>query len=857
MSSGWQNLSGWIIASPAIAFYPNGTPLFIATGSNHELYDRTLSLPWAPLGPPGTYCMGSPAATITQGLSGPSLTVACEGGNQALFAATLALPSSGLPLVSAWSYLGGQLSAGPAVAPVGGTITYFAVGAGAGQVSTFAEGTGWVGTPWYCVGHPSAAVAGEANGAATTFACDGVNGSLWSATSTGGSWSAAVNDGGVVIGGPGVAATPSGTVFILAEGTDQTAWVWTSTSGWSELGGAIVGGVGATAVVAAPSPPPPSPVALTTSSLPAGTVGSSYTATLAATGGTAPYTFSATGLPAGLSVSGATVVGTPKASGTTSVVVSVSDSSTPPQTASATLSLAVSPAPPPQPSGAPTSAPVTWCETGLPTSPYASAPATPLGGTTSVVTVPAGDNSSLGGAISPNTTYWFAPGTHTIGTGQFNSIGPSNGDIFVGAPGAVLDGQNANNFAFEGSATDTSNENVTIEYLTIQHFDPPNSAGAINQNGNSGWTVEDDLVQYNSPGAGVLMGSNNVVSDNCLTENGEYGAQGVSWVENQAANTFTGGSTNITFTDNEVSFNNTMKTQAGVEGGVKFWQNGDVVADDNYVHDNIESPGLWFDTDNAGMEVEGNYIANNGGQGLDFEVSYNGVAEDNTFIGNDIQGGESNEGFPNGAIYVSESGGYSSVPSTYAGELLIQDNVFTDNWGGVTLYQNADRSSADGSDPGTLTPPPGVNVDTWINSAAATDCAANLAETTPVDYNALCQWKTQNVTVQNNTFTIDPSLSQYGGQCTEANACNQNAEFMNPSGLSSSQSPNPGWSGPNAISNLDNNVFKDNTYVGPWTFMYFAQGDMESFAQWQAGATNVQGSGFNFPPQDAGSTLSG
>jgi hypothetical protein len=39
--------------------------------------------------------------------------------------------------------------------------------------------------------------------------------------------------------------------------------------------------------------------------------------------------------------------------------------------------------------------------------------------------------------------------------------------------------------------------------------------------------------------------------------------------------------------------------------------------------------------------------------------------------------------------------------------------------------------------------------------------------------------------------------------------------------------------------------------------MYFAQGDMESFAQWQAGATNVQGTGDNFPPQDAGSTDSG
>jgi hypothetical protein len=57
-----------------------------------------------------------------------------------------------------------------------------------------------------------------------------------------------------------------------------------------------------------------SPLSLTTSSLPAATVGTAYSAPLAASGGTAPYTFSATGLPGGLSVSGDTISGTPTAS---------------------------------------------------------------------------------------------------------------------------------------------------------------------------------------------------------------------------------------------------------------------------------------------------------------------------------------------------------------------------------------------------------------------------------------------------------------------------------------------------------------------------------------------------------------
>ena len=70
---------------------------------------------------------------------------------------------------------------------------------------------------------------------------------------------------------------------------------------------------------------------VTTSSLPAGTLGTAYTATtLAATGGTPPYTWSVasgTALPGGLSISSAGVVsGTPTAAGTFPVTLQVADS---------------------------------------------------------------------------------------------------------------------------------------------------------------------------------------------------------------------------------------------------------------------------------------------------------------------------------------------------------------------------------------------------------------------------------------------------------------------------------------------------------------------------------------------------
>ena len=85
------------------------------------------------------------------------------------------------------------------------------------------------------------------------------------------------------------------------------------------------------------------PLSITTTSLPGGAVNSAYTAGVAANGGSQPYTFSATGLPAGLSMNAAgQISGTPQAAGTSSVAVTVTDSTSPTkQTATATLSLAV------------------------------------------------------------------------------------------------------------------------------------------------------------------------------------------------------------------------------------------------------------------------------------------------------------------------------------------------------------------------------------------------------------------------------------------------------------------------------------------------------------------------------------
>jgi hypothetical protein len=101
-------------------------------------------------------------------------------------------------------------------------------------------------------------------------------------------------------------------------------------------------------------------VAITTSSpLPNGTVGVAYSQVLQASGGTTPYTWTATGLPAGMTLSSnGTLSGTPTASGTQTIAVTVKDSSsaTAPATATANLAITISATPTLTLTGLPTTA---------------------------------------------------------------------------------------------------------------------------------------------------------------------------------------------------------------------------------------------------------------------------------------------------------------------------------------------------------------------------------------------------------------------------------------------------------------------------------------------------------------------
>jgi hypothetical protein len=450
------------------------------------------------------------------------------------------------------------------------------------------------------------------------------------------------------------------------------------------------------------------------------------------------------------------------------------------------------------------------------------------------IRVPAGNNASFDFTIRGK-TFWFAPGVHTLGTGEFNNIDPADADTYVGAPGAILDGQQRNDSAFDGSAT-----HVVIEYLTIRNFGAwggDQQEGVVNHDSASYWTITHSTIIGNA-GAGVMLGSHDVLSWSCLQNNQQYGFNAYS---------NNGKIVDIWLDHNEIIDNDTYNYEVrfngcGCSGGGKFWNVVNARVTSNWVVNN-KSVGLWADTDNAGFEFVGNYIQNSQEVGLQYEISYNALIEFNTFEHNGVAGGPANSGFPTSAIYISESGSDNRVNTNYKRQFLIAHNNFVNNWGGVILWENSNRfcGSPDNSSTGYCT---------MADPKATLKTCSTPATVKKQPYFDDCRWKTQNILVEDNAFTFSPSA--IGKACTVANNCGYNGVFSE-YGSDPSWSPYMGDVVPTNIALRQNNRFLDNTYSGPWCFMGWQLGTSIGFDQWRATA-NVANAQFG---QDAGSTHTG
>ena len=489
---------------------------------------------------------------------------------------------------------------------------------------------------------------------------------------------------------------------------------------------------------------------------------------------------------------------------TTALVLNLEDepvtttTSTPPSTTSAPTTTSAG-----NPGGAPTTPPAEICGNHS----VLDGPASPPAG---AVIVPAGDNHGL--SWNAHTTYWFAPGTHTLGTGEYDQIIPADNDTFVGAPGAIIDGQHKNDFAFTQHAA-----NVTVQYLTIKNFVSPQDQGVVNHDSADGWTIANNTIVDNE-GAALMAGADQVVRDNCIDSNGQYGINVF-----QMGN----GITSLTIEHNEIADNNTGNWEkkipgCGCTGGLKLWAVRGATITDNYVHDN-HGVGVWADTNNVGVEIGGNYISGNDGEGIMYEVSYNGFIHENTLVNNVWVDGPTNPGFPTGAIYISESGGDARVSSKYS-TFEISGNVLVNNWSGVILWENADRFCHSPANP--------TSDCTKGGQATPSTCVAGTIDNAP--YYSDCRWKTQNVQVHDNEFELD-STKVPG--CSINKGCGLNGIFSQ-WGTYPSWSPYQGQTVENAIMFHQNNVFSNNTYTGTWRLMAHDQGTELQLSAWQASPYN-------------------
>lgn len=434
------------------------------------------------------------------------------------------------------------------------------------------------------------------------------------------------------------------------------------------------------------------------------------------------------------------------------------------------------------------------------------------------------DLDTLTRANPAGTTFWLAPGTHTLAAHEFGQVAPKDGNVYVGAPDAVVDGRRINRYAFTGGGT-----GVVIKHLTIRNFVPPQSEGVVNQGAATGWIIESNTVTNNG-GAGVFVGSDNVIRKNCLTGNGQYGFSmykppipGDSAIKN------------ITLDHNEISHNNTDNWEVrwkeiygptavcGCTGAGKFWDVKGAVVTGNWVHHN-KGVGLWADTNDIAFRFEGNYINDNEDEGIFYEVSYNALIRNNTFKRNGLVKGQSfatsGNPFPVGAIYLSEAGGDARASSEYA-TLEISGNVFEDNWSGVVLWENANRFC---NSPAHTS----AGYCTNVGVASIQACVTPTINVEP--YYSDCRWKTKNVSVYDNDFRMDKAKLP---GCAAAVSCGKQA-------LMSNWGSYPDWSPyrttavQKEITFNQNNRFAQNRYVGDWGYMVYDIGHVVTFDEWRA-----------------------
>lgn len=253
------------------------------------------------------------------------------------------------------------------------------------------------------------------------------------------------------------------------------------------------------------------------------------------------------------------------------------------------------------------------------------------------------------------------------------SVSPKDNQAFIGADGAVLDGDNTTRDAFDSYA-----DGVQIIGMEIRNYKTTNQwRGAINGMGED-WVIIGNEIHHNAiAGMWIEGGGDPQIINNHIHHNGRSGLS-------------------VRYTDgglienNEISYNNyQQKWNWGIEAGAgKMWSTTNLVIRGNWSHHN-HGPGFWTDHDNIGTLYENNLIEDNVANGIFHEISYDAIIRNNVIRRN---GGDSARWMWGGGIMIASSQNVEIYGNTLEdnanGIAMTRQNRGTGEYGLWTLANN-------------------------------------------------------------------------------------------------------------------------------------------------------------------------
>jgi parallel beta-helix repeat protein len=255
------------------------------------------------------------------------------------------------------------------------------------------------------------------------------------------------------------------------------------------------------------------------------------------------------------------------------------------------------------------------------------------------------------------TTFWLKAGTHVQQT-----VYPKSGNTFIGAIGAIMDGQALKQYAFYSN--NLAQTNVTIQRIEIKNYKTTAMwYGPIAGDNVTNWVVTDSLI-HNNEQSGIRVGPGTgwQILRNVIYNNSKAGISGYKCH-------------GAIIKDNEVYGNNASQTylpsSSAGEAGVKIFGSSNVLIENNNVHNNF-GKGIWSDTNYPTMRITDNTVSNNRDFGIWHEIGFAAVITGNTVTGN-------------GFTATSGSLNRAGIGVTNSPNVEITGNIVTDNYMGISL----------------------------------------------------------------------------------------------------------------------------------------------------------------------------